>query len=194
MRVCIEGNIGSGKSKVIEALAAAFPDVPCFPEPVDEWRELLDLYYASPTEWAFAFQLKVLLSFQAPVHQQCIVERSPLATRHVFGQLAFTDNHLNQHQWELFKQYHDVLSWQPDVIFYIDTPAETCKDRIQSRGRACEHKLSVDYLRRIEFQYETMLRFTQIPLVRFDGSMKPHDLHAAVIAEFTKYFHTQDQQ
>ena len=183
--MCIEGNIGSGKSESLVAIARAFPTTTCLPEPIDEWSELLDLYYASPAEWAFPFSLKVLASFRrAAAHDRCIVERSPLASRHVFSQLLYNEGVLNCHEWELFKEYHDALSWKPDVIFFIDTPAELCKERIERRGRECEKAIELAYLKRVEFQYANMLRFAEdVRIVKFDGTLPPDRLHEAMIAE-----------
>lgn len=184
MRVAVDGNIGSGKSDALQALAAAFPSVPVFPEPVEQWAELLDLYYASPAEWSLPFSLKVLLSFREPARlDTCLVERSPLASRHVFGQVLYNEGLLNQQEWDLFKEYHDVLAWKPDVIFYIDTPPAMCQERIRARARACEASITLEYLSKVDFQYSNMLRFAGVPTVRFDGTLPPEQLHAAIVAE-----------
>lgn len=184
MRISVDGNIGSGKSVALAALAAAFPLVPCFPEPVDEWADLLKMYYASPSEWALAFALKVLLSFRKPAQvATCLVERSPLASRHVFSQLLYNEGVLACHEWDLFKEYHDVLAWKPDVILFIDTPAEVCMHRVRKRGRGGEETIDLDYLRRVEFQYATMLRYSQVPVVRIDGTLPMDQVHAAVVQE-----------
>lgn len=188
MRVSVEGNIGSGKSECLAALSSAFPTVPTFPEPVEKWTDLLDLYYASPAEWALPFALKVLLSFREPAaHETCIVERSPLASRHVFSQLLYNQGILNCHEWELFKEYHDLLAWKPDVVLYIDTPTDVCLKRIADRGRACEATIDLDYLKRVDFQYANMLRYAEVPVVKFDGTLPTAELHAAVAAEAAKY-------
>lgn len=188
MRLSVEGNIGSGKSDALKALATAFPAVPVFPEPVEQWAELLDLYYASPAEWSLPFSLKVLLSFREPARADtCIVERSPLASRHVFSQVLYNESLLNQQEWDLFKEYHDVLAWKPGVIFYIDTPADVCMERIRSRGRACEAGITLEYLSKVDFQYGNMLRFAGVPTVRFDGTLPPAELHAAIVAEARTY-------
>ena len=192
MRIAVEGNIGGGKSEALAALATAFPALPVFTEPVDEWTDLMQLFYAAPAEWALAFSLKVLLSFRQPAGvATCLVERSPLATRHVFSQLLYNDGSLTHHEWELFKEYHDVLAWKPDAILYIDTPVDVCRDRIQQRGRGAERAIEEDYLRRVDFQYTNMLRFVDVPIVRFDGTLPPAELHAAMAAEVRKLISTE---
>jgi len=189
MRVSIEGNIGSGKSSVLAALDAALPECPVFTEPVDEWTDLLDIFYASPAEWGLAFSLKVLLSFRKPAERDtCLVERSPLACRHVFSQLLYNDGSLTQHEWDLFKEYFDLLAWTPDVIVYIDTPVDLCMERIKIRGRAAETSLDAEYLNRIEHQYTNMLRFVDVPIVRLDGTLSLPDLQRAAIDAVTNIF------
>lgn len=187
MRVAIDGNIGSGKTEVIRALARDLGGgVRVFEEPVQDWTELLPLFYASPSEWGLAFSLKVLLGFrQVPTDphdfcQACVVERSPLTNRHVFAQLLYNDGSLTQQEWDLFKEYHDVLGWSPDAVVFIDTPTNVCMHRIQERGRVGEAQVTEEYLRRVEFQYENMLRFLNVPVVRVDGTLDPAEVYTRV--------------
>ena len=184
--VSVEGNIGSGKSAALEALAARRPDLRVRQEPVDAWGELLALYYADPVAWSLAFNLKVLHSFvearrpgvdgsgSSCSGSSCsVIERSPGACRHVFGQLAYNDNHLGPEAWTVFKGYHDLLGWEPDAYVYIDTPPAVCFERMSTRGRECESGVTEAYLARIEFQYANFLKFTKVPVFRVNGARPP---------------------
>jgi deoxyguanosine kinase len=183
MRVCVEGNVGCGKSTALARLAELRPDLAVFPEPVEEWGDLLHKFYADPVQWALALQLRVLLSFGGRVAGASgVVERSPLACRHVFAQLLFNEQKITREEWDLLKEYCDVLGWTPDVIVYVHTPADECHARIARRGRPAEAGVDLQYLRRLEFQYETMLRYADVPVVRLDGTTSP-DALAAAIAE-----------
>lgn len=169
------------QSTVLAALAAEHVTVQ---EPVGEWDELLQLYYADPAQWALTLNLRVLLSHAAAPPAHAVFERSPAACRHVFSQLGYNDGHLTPRGWELFKEYWDELGWEPDAYVYIATPADACMRRIAQRGRPYEHTITPEYLARIEFQYDNMLRFTTKPVVRVDGTRPPHivrdDVRAAV--------------
>lgn len=181
MRISIEGLIATGKSDAIDAIRDAFPDVHTFPEPVDEWGELLDLYYADKSTWCLPFSLKVLLSFRrSNGPSDCIVERSPLSCKAVFTQMLMDDGVMNQRQFDVFKEYCDVIGWTPDAIIYIDTPAATCLQRVEQRARPCEQTIDLQFLRRLEFAYETMLKQEShgIRIIRIDGT-KPKDQVAA---------------
>lgn len=178
MIVSLEGNIGAGKTSVLERLQARGYAVR--PEPVDEWDDFLTKFYENPAEWALPFNLKVLHSFAridfSVFDSHIVVERSPSACRHVFGQLAYNDNHLSPAAWDVFKEYHELLGWKPDAYIYIQTPVEVCYERMQRRSRECEQGVTMEYLSRIDFQYENMLRFSQVPVHRIDGTGTPDQI------------------
>jgi deoxyadenosine/deoxycytidine kinase len=172
MRIAIEGNIGAGKSTILAELARR--GWATWQEPVDSWD--LEGFYSDPSRYAFEFSLGVLLSFcrmrpaDGDESAALLVERCPLACRHVFTQLLFNDGHLTQTQWAAFKECADLLSWAPDAVVYVDVPAEVCLRRIAERGRRCEAAVDVQYLRRLEFQYDTLFKFA-VPVVhRVDGT------------------------
>ena len=66
-------------------------------------------------------------------------------------------------------------------MVYVHTPVEECERRMRARGRAGEEGVDVDRLKRLEFQYETMLRYSDVPVVRVDGTSPP-ELVAAEVA------------
>lgn len=183
MRVCVEGNIGCGKSTALGLLSGS-DGLHVFPEPLEQWGNLLDNFYKDPSAWALPLSLRVLLSFRAPgavpSAERVVVERSPLSCRHVFGQLQLNEGRMTQEEWEVFKEYCDVLGWTPDVIAYVHTPAETCYQRMRQRDRPAERGVDLHYLKRLEFLYETMLRYADVPVVRIDGLQPPEQVAEAI--------------
>lgn len=156
MRIAIEGNLGSGKSELLAALALEFPGVPVFAPPPPEHRHALQRALAQ------------LLAYQGAYEAEtCLVEGSPLGCRHVFAQLLFGEGALAPGEWDLFKEYHDVLGWVPDAILYIETPIGACVDRLKTRG---DDTVDEAQLRRIEYKYDLMLKYCTAPVVRLDGT------------------------
>lgn len=197
LRVCVEGNIGCGKSTVLEALARARPGLTVRQEPVGDWEELLELFYTDQGRWALALSLRVLISFVVSAPDEdvpaVVLERSPLSNRHVFSQLLFNEGKMSQGEWDLYKEYYDVLGWTPDLVVFLVTPADECHRRMVRRARPSERDVDLHYLRRLEFQYETMLRYAEVPVVRVDGTGPPERVAAAVAAamdSFTTAFTT----
>jgi len=78
IKISIEGNIGCGKSRLINYFQKKYSDNDIFfngknvkflfiSEPVDEWRNfdglnLLNLMYQNPTKWSFSFYSLVFVS------------------------------------------------------------------------------------------------------------------------------------
>ena len=185
MRISIDGSIGTGKTSAMHALREAFPTASVYTEPVDEWGELLDLYYANKEIWCLPFSLKVLLSFRRakPSPELCFIERSPMSCKNVFTQMLADDGTMNQRQFDVFKEYHDLIGWVPDAIIFIDTPAATCLERIETRQRECEKKIDLQFLRRVEYAYDMMLKQDArgIRVVRIDGTKSKEEVSQDII-------------
>ena len=152
---------------------------------MDQWEPVLEKFYDDPSTWALALQLRILLSYVS-CPDTCIVERSPVSGRHVFGQLLFNDGTLRQDEWDVYKEYCEVLGWMPDVIVYVHTPSDVCHSRIKERARPSEKDVDVQYIKRVEFQYETMLRYATVPVLRLNGLDDPESLARALADIYDK--------
>lgn len=183
MRISIEGSIGSGKSSALHTLREALDDIPVYTEPVEEWNDLLNLYYADKSLWCLPFSLKVLLSFRRAIPGIAFIERSPMSCKNVFTQMLVDDGIMNPRQFEVFKEYHDLIGWTPDAIIYIDTPAALCLERVERRGRPCEKAIDLQFLRRLEYAYETMLKHDThgIRVIRIDGTKSQAEVAEDVV-------------
>ena len=183
MSIAVEGLIGAGKSTALRAIRRLVTDVQVFEEPVETWTEVLDNFYKKPREYSFLFGVTVLLGFakKAALKPPVVIERSPATCRYVFNQTLFNDDLLSAAEWELFKDLYDSLKMiQPTHIVYIEAPVEVCMERIKNRGRECEKTVSADYLRKLEYQYELMLRYASVPVIRIDGTASQHEIEIKV--------------
>lgn len=188
MIISIDGNISSGKSTVVQRLAA---DHRVFPEPLDKWT-FLDKFYADPRAYALPFSLQILTSFAeyeftddaSETDIQDITERSPLTNREVFTKIHVNDGTMTDADWDTYKRYFDIIGWKPDAIVYVHVPVDVCQRRMIKRNRACEENVSIEYLERIEKSYDTLLRFANIPYEIVDGTNDPdvveRDVRAAL--------------
>jgi len=66
----------------------------------------------------------------------------------------------------------------PEVVIFIDTPLESCIDRIDSRGQAKEIYERIDYQKQVLENYERV--FSSLPkdccLIRVDGSQTREEI------------------
>lgn len=183
MKICVEGNIGSGKSTVITRLCQD-KRIPVFLEPVDEWKEWLSLFYTDPSRWGLAFNLQVLMTFNQWKNNDftAVYERSPISNRHVFTQIGYEQGRLNSLELGLFDSMYNKLAWKPDVIIYIKTDPEVSMQRMQERARDCECAVPLEYLQSIHFKHEELFRIKQTRNVFVvDGNRGQDDVYNDVL-------------
>lgn len=157
--ISIGGNIGCGKTTILEKLRALAPDV-VFEEPIDKWGAWLEKFYENPTKSAFPFQMKVLLDFlyfdKTHADKVVVTERSPLDSLYVFGKTLCDANHISEMEYNLFEEYVQKIGWKPDVYIYLQADPDVCLDRIQTRARACEKDMDPSYIHKIHYAHEEM--------------------------------------
>jgi deoxyadenosine/deoxycytidine kinase len=187
MLISIEGNIGSGKSTLVEYLKSinkyVFVD-----EPVNEWLSIkdkdgsnaLECFYKNQKENAFCFQilayitrLKKLMDKikEYPSDVVIITERSIETDRNVFAKMLYEDGFISSIEWETynywFSTFKDVS--KVDLIIYIKTSPEKCLERINKRNRAEETSIKIDYLVKCNKYHDDWLNYNHNNLIIIDG-------------------------
>jgi deoxyadenosine/deoxycytidine kinase len=171
--VSLEGNIGAGKSTIIDTLKQKYANDPRFvfvDEPVQLWEQICDKsgknmiqkYYENPKRYAFAFQI---MAFQtrlqllkeamdyAEDHEAVttiIMERSLDADYHIFAKMLSEEGLMDEVEYEIYVQMStNVLKeYGVDGIIWLDTDYEECFRRIVKRAREGEEAIEMRYLRK----------------------------------------------
>ena len=185
MIIAIEGNIGSGKSTVLNTVQTTFGEcVKVYPEPVHEWRDVLQAYYADPKDNAFRLACQVLLSFISPMpldRSVHVFERMPATSKNVFAAMNRNDGDMRPREWEVLCKMHDDLAWDADLVIFVDTPSHVCCQRILQRARQCEEAMTTQYVRRVEHAYSKFI--DSLPpgrVIKVDGARPVEEVAAAV--------------
>ena len=173
--VAIGGNIGCGKSTVIDALSKLFP---CYPEPVDKWTPWLDLFYSDSKANALGFQIKILTEYSLMIKQLnsdkdkvVFIERSSYDNIYIFSKILLEYGDMKQHEYDLVKQLHDTLEIrQPDLYICIRTSPGECIKRIKERSRECEASIPEKYIHDLHQKYEEFLYHTPFKMAFVDGN------------------------
>ena len=163
-RVCVQGNIGAGKSTVLALLAEREEDVTAVPEQVEAWKPWLALFYAGMeakgrNTRSFGFHLQILLSF-ARAHQQkratptVVFERSPCCSRAIFVDMAHEHGDIDEPELALYDDMYAELGWQPHFHVYLRCTPEVALARTHQRGRAGEEAITLAYLRALHERHE----------------------------------------
>lgn len=166
LKVTIDGNIGAGKTSVIELLSTKYY-LPVHPEPVEEeWKDYLTDIYDKVIGAGFEFQIKVWLDRVLNIRPG-VTERSGYFQYNVFSEVSYDIQ--SKSKKELIRSmYADENVPKPNLMIYLRSNPEKCKERINKRGRGYEEYISLGYLRRLhelhEVAYESAAR--DVPPVR----------------------------
>lgn len=190
--ISIEGNIGAGKSTMLECLNELGAGVSIVQEPVLEWQELqteekrglLESFYHDQKTYAFQLQMYALLTrFRAAqeasrFNDVVVVERSIFTDRSVFADMLEKQGKLSQSEAEILNRWSRYFCSQlPEtVVIYLNTPVDVCYQRIQQRARKGEEKITSDYLEQVEEHHRSMLAEHQGHTIELDGCKDPLEL------------------
>lgn len=156
--VSIDGNIGCGKTSVLNVLRAFGHAIDL--EPVDAWGPLLvDLYAGRLSAYdfqkrAFADRCGAAPPLGAHVGAVTFVERSPLFQSRVFVEANAPDMTAAEVS-SLRETYATKVAWTPDLYVYLRATTAVCARRIAARARAGEDRIADSYLERLHALHET---------------------------------------
>jgi deoxyadenosine/deoxycytidine kinase len=159
MIISINGNIGSGKSTLMDSIKEEFKHFHHIQEPVHKWTKLLENFYNDPSKWALPFQIKVLTSQMSSFHEYenkiCMVERDPITARYIFWESLYHNKTITPEEYDVYNDLYKIrFFYQPEMVFYIKTTPEVCWERIQKRSRSQESGIEFDYIKNLHTQHE----------------------------------------
>lgn len=164
--ISIEGNIGSGKSTILEYLKIFYKDyknILFLDEPVSQWNEVVDdngvtileKYYENPIKYAFPFQMMAYISRLSIIKKalltDCdiiITERSIHTDYNVFAKMLYDTGKMNTIEYNIYmKWFNEFIVDIPKInIVYIDADYTISYERVIKRNRKGETILK-EYLK-----------------------------------------------
>lgn len=190
--VTVAGNIGVGKSTLVELLSKRLGWEP-FYEPVGENPYLAE-FYRDMRAWAFHSQM-FFLTRRLRAHRQlldhptsAIQDRSVYEDAEVFAQNLYLQRHMAERDYQTYRELYQILTDflpPPDLVIYLRASIPTLQQRIALRGRDYEKRIEPDYLNRLSALYEAWtVNFTLCPVLTVpadDLDYVAHDSHLDLI-------------
>jgi deoxyadenosine/deoxycytidine kinase len=182
--ISIEGNIGSGKSTLVNSLknevktishnGEVYPII-YIDEPVKVWngirdkdgKGIIEKYYEDQQRYAFQFQMMAYITrltdlrkAAAMYNGKCVLitERSIETDRQVFAKMLYEQSIMDNISYNIYLKWFDELSMSLKVehTVYVKTRPETAMERILKRQRPGE-TMSLDYLYKCNEMHERWL-------------------------------------
>lgn len=170
--VAIAGNIGAGKSTLVEFLSKQYGVEPYF-EP-NETNPYLKDFYADMKRWSFHSQV-YFLTRKFKIHQaltasgkSVLQDRSIYEDAEIFAENLFRQRKMSKRDYEVYRELYSSIVAElkpPDLMIYLRCSLRTLKQRIQLRGRPEEQNIPPVYLKRLQALYEEWFQ-------RYDHSEK----------------------
>ena len=162
--IAIAGNIGSGKSSLVEFLARTYGIAP-FYEP-NERNPYLEDFYGDMGRWAFHSQMYFLGS-KFRIHQAVdqsdslvVLDRTIFEDAEIFATALRDMRHIDKRDWAIYWNFYQTILnaiEPPDLLIYLKSSMRTLRKRIKIRGRAMEQAIPLAYLKRLDRLYEAWI-------------------------------------
>ena len=159
--IAIAGNMGSGKSTLVEFLSRTYNVTP-FYEPNDENPYLAD-FYKDMRAWAFQSQL-YFLSNKFRLHQELdrqdgvvALDRTIFEDAEIFATALHQMRKISKRDWATYQSFYGAILdaiRPPDLMIYLRCSMRTLRQRIRLRGRKMEQDVPLAYLKRLERLYD----------------------------------------
>jgi len=200
----VEGNIGSGKSTLVEFVKESRHNFVYLPEPVSLWNEfkdssgvtILEKYYQNPMKYAFSFQMMAYITRLTLLKNTIkssrpdsiiITERSIYTDREIFAKMLYDSKHIEEIEYSIYLRWFNELSdIKLDGIIYFETSPEICLKRIEKRNRKGEESIPLNYLKDCHDYHEEWIKRTDVPVLYLDGHPEQSEILIEQINEFVK--------
>ena len=159
--VAVAGNIGAGKTTLVEFLKYRFDLTPFYEPNAD--NPFLASFYADMKRWAFHSQI-FFLTHKFRIHRSLtdhtgtvVQDRTIYEDAEIFAENLYRTHKLTRPEYDVYRSLYEGIVETlrpPDLMIYLRASVRTVRRRIKLRGRPEEQALPLRYVQRLHTLYE----------------------------------------
>jgi deoxyadenosine/deoxycytidine kinase len=156
--IVIEGNIGAGKTTLVNRLAQDIDARKVLEQYAD--NPFLPKFYNKPDKYSFQLELSFLAARYHQLHKELsnrdLFQPRTLADYYFVKSLIFAKATLSDDEFKLYQSLFSIIHKQlpvPDLYVYLHLSTERLLEQIKERGRPYEQHITGDYLSSIQKGY-----------------------------------------
>jgi deoxyguanosine kinase len=201
--IVIEGNIGAGKTTLVNKLSADFNAFSILEE--FEENSFLPKFYWEPARYAFPLEMSFLASRFNQLKRNILdadLFNTTVVSDYMFAKcLLFSKLNLDDDEFTLYVKLFEIINQQlihPDLLVFLYNPVEKLKWNIANRGRPYEQNIHDTYLNSIQegyneyFRANSHLRIVVIDCSSIDFEMNDDhykNIRSLICKEYTPGIH-----
>ena len=161
--IAVEGPIGVGKTSLAKRLAKSFNSEMLLEK--SEENPFLERFYHDPRQMALATQLFFLFQRAQQLQelrQDDMFEPIRVADFLMEKDRLFARQNLDNDEFSLYEKVYEHLTIdapQPDLVIYLQAPADVLVERIQKRGIPAEQRIEQRYLENLIDAYTNFFHY-----------------------------------
>lgn len=170
---CFEGNIGVGKTTLVNELAKKLTEegkkVHILIEPLEENNPYLELYYENPKKYAFMMQIFLITARYRQHEEAQALARNGwicLSDRSFYCDIAFVLTQENmefmtKNEVDLYLSIsndYQRFALFPNKIIYINQTPEAAYKWMKKRARKCENEVPLTYLKNLDTNIKRVIK------------------------------------
>lgn len=177
--ISIEGNIGVGKTSLINMLKKSLENIAEFIlEPVDEWtnivnengQNLLEIFYNDKLRWSYTFQNvayisrmdKIIDAINNSKKKYIILDRSLEADLNTFAKMLYDEKFISEIEWNAYNKWNNFFCKHfgnkfVHKILYLRCDPEISYERTCLRNRNSEKSIPLKYLELVHQYHDNWL-------------------------------------
>lgn len=166
----IEGNIGAGKTSLVNLLAEKYNGRKVLEGFVE--NPFLPKFYENPERYAFAVEMSFLSDryhqLNNELRQQNLFSQYTFSDYSLSKSLIFARANLEKDEFALFQNMYQVMMSnlpKSDLLVYLHRDVSELQENILKRGRDYEQNISDDYLIKIQESYFEFLKQQRLKML-----------------------------